>query len=411
MLQLLSGLRHQDLSLAAIRIGVLVYVAVMFVPHTGAVRTLAIYLPVLLLIWRYLAGGRPRWADLRQPVLLLFMIWVLAHVPSVLYAPDLGYSLDEFHGSLLRALVLALLVYEGFRDEVWLRRLFQWLGWLALGLLLVFGYQVAGVLLAHGMGSVTRYGDFRGFGEALVLLLPMAYWNARNGGAWRGPLFWVVVTGLTGLAFLTGARGVLAGALVAFVLLMALDRNKTALWVLLISLALGALAFWLFFHPGIVASRLSSGLFDSSGRVYSIWLPSIEIWLQKAPWLGFGYGPSNFDPYYREVVSQNPALAGRANSLGLHNQWLLIAVQAGLFGIVASLLLWAGQLWIQCKMALRARRAGEFGGVVLLAALIGHYGVRGLTDIVSWVPLGLLVGMAAALGYLYRDEAGRERPG
>ena len=410
MLQLLSGLRHQDLSLAAIRIGVLAYVTVMFVPHTGAVRTLALYLPVLMLLWRYLAGGRSRWEVFRQPVLLLFMLWVLVHAPSVLYAPDLGYSLDEFHGSLLRALILALLVYEGFRDEVWLRRLFQWLGWLALGLLLVFGYHVVGVLFVDGMKSVTRYGDFRGFGEALVLLLPMAYWNARNGEDWRGPLFWLVVAGLVGLAFLTGARGVLAGALIAFVLLIALDRNKTALWILLISLVLGALAFWVFFHPGVVDSRLS-GLSDSSGRVYGIWLPSIKIWLQEAPWLGFGYGPSNFDPYYREAVSRDPALGDRVNFLGLHNQWLLIAVQTGLFGIIASLLLWASQLWIQLKTALQAHRAGEFGGVVLLAALIGHYGVRGLTDIVSWVPLGLLVGMAAALGYLYRDEAGRERPG
>ena len=405
MLQILSDLRSQDLSLAAIRIGVLAYVAVMFVPHTGAVRTLAIYLPVLLLLWRYLADGRPHWEDLKQPVLLVFIIWVLVHVPSVLYAPDLGYSLDEFHSSLLRALVLALLIYEGFRDEVWLRRLFWWLGWLALGLLLVFGYQVVAVLLVDGMGSVTRSGDFRGFGDAVVLLLPMAYWSARNGKAWRGALFWVVVAGVMGLAFLTGARGVLAGALVAFVLLIALDRNKTAFWVLLLSLAFGALAFWMLFHPGVVAARLS-GLYESSGRVYGIWLPSIKIWLQEAPWWGFGYGPSNFDPYYREAVSGNPALAGRANFLGLHNQWLLIAVQTGLVGVVASLFLWAGQLWIQFKTALRARRMGECGGVVVLVALVGHYGVRGLTDVVSWTPLGLLVGLAAALGYLYRDKAG-----
>ena len=402
-MQAFSFFRDRDLGLTGIRIGVLVYVAVMFVPHTGAIRTLSLYLPLLLLLWRYLADGR--WRALGQPILAIFTVWVLVHVPSVLYAPDLGYSVGEFHSSLLRALILALLIYEGFRDEVWLRLLFRWLGWLALGLALVFSYHVISTLLVQGMWGIgiARYGHFRGFGEALVLLLPMAWWNAREGEGWRKALFWGGTGVLLGLAFMTGSRGVLAGALIAFGLLMLVDRGRAAWLALTVSLALGALLFWFVFDPQVVIARLTT---NSSGRMDSIWIPSIQALLRDAPWLGFGFGPSNFDELFREILSRNPDWSHRAGLFGLHNQWLLIAVQTGLLGLAASVLLWGGQLWIQFRTALLAGRAGALGGFVVLAALIGHYGVRGMIDTLGWIPLGLLVGMAAALEHRY--AAGRD---
>ena len=250
-----SEFRNQSLSLLGIRIAVFVFVAVMFVPHTGAIRTFSMYPAILLVLWRYLAPGRSRWGDLKEPVLLLFVLWLVLLLPSVFYSPDISYSLHQYHVSLLRALLLALLIYEGFRDPLWLNRLFQWLAWLALGMVLVFIYQIGVQLLNHGIGSVANWGLYRGFGDVLILLLPMAYLAARNVSDWRKPLFWLVAMLMISLTFATGSRGVLAAAVVAFVLLGIYDRNIKAFLMLLIALGIGFVLFQLIFTPSGVAQR------------------------------------------------------------------------------------------------------------------------------------------------------------
>ena len=214
-------------------------------------------------------------------------------------------------------------------------------------------------------------------------------------------MFWAVTGGLIDLAFLTRSQKILAEALTGFSLLLVFDRSRAAWWVLALALVLGALLAWIAFDSQVVAARLSSGMYDAV-RMDQIWLPSIEIWLREAPWLGFGYGPSNFDAPFREALSQNPGLVAHGQGGSLHNQWLLLAVQTGLLGITISALLWAALLWLQFKTALRTKQVGALGGFAVLAALLGHYGVRGMIDTLNWVPLGVLMGMAAAVGYGHR---------
>ena len=331
------------------------------------------------------------------------MLWLLLLLPSVFYSPDISYSLDQYHISLLRALLLALLIYEGFRDPVWLNRLFQWLAWLALGMVLVFIYQIGVQLLNHGIGSVANWGLYRGFGDVLVLLLPMAYLAARNTSDWRKPLFWLVAMLMISLAFATGSRGVLGAAVVAFALLGVCERNIKAFLMLLIALGVGFVLFRLVFIPEVVAQRVASGV-QSSGRVETVWLPYIDVWMRDAPWLGFGFGPEHFDTHFQAIVAQQFDPAVQVHRSGAHNQLLEIAVQTGLIGAVLTLLTWAGQLWHQIRASSRALRMGDLGGYAVLAALIGHFGVRGFIDTVNWVSIGLLVGLAAAVSHVQRSR-------
>ena len=231
----------------------------------------------------------------------------------------------------------------------------------------------------------------------------MAYLAARNTSDWRKPLFWLVAMLMISLAFATGSRGVLAAAVVAFVLLGVCDRNIKAFPMLLIALGVGFVLFRLVFTPDVVAYRVTSGL-QSSGRVETIWLPYIEVWIRDAPWLGFGFGPEHFDKHFQTTVARQFDSEVQVHRSGTHNQFLEIAVQTGLIGAVFTLLIWVGQLWHQIRASSRALSMGDLSGYAVLAALIGHFGIRGSIDTVNWVPIGLLVGLAAAVSHVQRSR-------
>ncbi|MGB0713892.1 MAG: O-antigen ligase family protein, partial [Gammaproteobacteria bacterium] len=319
--------RGQDISLSAIRIGVLVYVAVMFLPHTGFVRTLSLYIPFLFWIWRQATQRGESLTILRQPIMLMFIAWVLVLLPSALYAPDMGYALTTYHKTALRALILALLVVEGFNDPRWFRRLLLWLSLMAIGLVGLFVYAIIlNVDKAGGLNMVESSGQFRVFGDALVIILPLVYLHARAiRSRWRW-LFWVTALLLVALAVVTGSRAVFTAAVCGLVFLVILDRHRAALVTMATGMALGMLVFVFTFQQRVLDERFDAGLYDTV-RMEQIWKPSVGILMDQAPWLGFGYGPAHFNARYDETMRNTPGMERREGRYGLHNQLLEIAVQ------------------------------------------------------------------------------------
>ncbi|MGB0722568.1 MAG: O-antigen ligase family protein [Gammaproteobacteria bacterium] len=387
-------IRGEDISLSVIRIGVMIYLPAMFLPHTGFIQTLALYVPFLFWLWRRLTG-REGFEALRQPVMGWLLLWVVSLLPFVFIGPDLAYSLGNFHKTALRALILALLVVEGFHDPAWFRRLLAWLALMGTGVVVLFSGAIVRDIAVHdGFQGFVSSGRYRGFGDALVILLPLVYLQARirHGHAATG--FFLATLALAALAVITGSRGIALAAVAPLIVLAFYNRHRVAMAGVVAAIIAGVLVFSAVFKAEVASNRMASGLYDSV-RMQEIWKPSVGIWLERAPWQGFGYGLSNFERHYDDAVS-TAELQHRQGRYGLHNQLLSVAVQAGLIGVLSTLLLAVAQVITQLA-TLRRLTDPDARLVVaaILAALIAHYGLRGLIDTVSWVPMGLILGLAA----------------
>lgn len=123
------------------------------------------------------------------------------------------------------------------------------------------------------------------------------------------------------------------------------------------------------------------------------WQAAWAMWTDH-PWLGVGIG--NYEPVYaRYAVPQWPLPLGHA-----HNYYLNIAAEAGVFGLLAFLLLWGGAL-AEAWRASRRAVAWNWGVALGVLGVLVHVSVHNLVDDLfvhgMYLQLAILLGMLPIL--------------
>ena len=248
----------------------------------------------------------------------------------------------------------------------------------------------------HGYFAVGFFGHHLTYGGHVMLLtVTAAAWLLQAVASprpSRGALLPLLGTLLLAAALLwSHARSAQIGAAVGGVILAAMLPRR-ARWAALAGLAVLAAATAL--TPGVGARFLAVGDPATDSTRLMLWQSSVRA-VSHRPWLGFGSG--NFDELMRTygIPAQYDTISHA------HNDFLMHAVNAGLLGLAAALVLLGVTVWL----LLRARRRAATGTWVVLAALAcqGAITAGGLfqvfqTDNEVEMVLYFLVGCGIALG-------------
>ena len=225
-------------------------------------------------------------------------------------------------------------------------------------------------------------------GEVLGLLLVILTSNAR--GAWLG-LFASV-----GYMYLVNRKSVNAG--------FKFDQKIVLLTPVLLGLVI-------FFLSGTVMidtfiAKIAQG-FDSGQRLgHGVWGATFDLILQQ-PWMGYGYGDAAYTAAYNALAPDRPEWFFR-ESIGAHNSILAHWVAAGVFGLIAVLILYAGFLFGARLLICRNSNAPVIKNLLHagVAAMLALYLVRGQVETVRWDSYGMLM---AIMLWLFALNQSRNR--
>lgn len=372
-----------------------VYIWVLPVAHTIAVRHTAFFLLVLLTAWL----GWRRALKLRLPLLLPWLIYAGIALWSLAYAIDPGYSQGEIKGEIGYGLLALLLTATWVRDVGALASLVRVL--IAGAAIMIASALLNGLVMRpfwqqEMLEVASLYSGVGAFSTYLIMVLPfiIAYRLLLPPEATlrRWFLLALVCGGVMAL-YLTGNRaGLLALALEGGVALgfgcfrsgLRLSR-KTALTIVLATLILGAGIASLFSLRPVAA--------DPRGEIWRIAMHDI----QAQPLSGGGFGAQAFKLRNPEYVQEHP-LHGHA-----HNMVLNKGVQMGVPGMLAFSALWLAlfyRLWPRHQIA--ARRE-EWVYAVAATAMAAGMVLKNMSDdfftndtaLLFWLLCGAVLGARA----------------
>lgn len=387
---------------------VFLFLATREVGGVGVLRGLAEGL-LLLVGLRELVRGVPGWRDLiRNPVYLSAVLFVISALVACLTSPVPKASFDELRNPLLKNMLLVPLVFSlaiaSLLRHAWNLERVARLLLLALALsgvgqltwlLVTFGRQ----LIEFGTPPADPY-FFRNKVGGLLATLPFVLLSTR--GLSRPWSFLVALTGfmLCVLILASNSRGAWLGMLAAGAYLLwiaggwQLPRFRIGRLQLFVVLALVVLVILLFVGTPLGATfiaRVNQG-FDTSNRFGSgVWGASVDLILQR-PWLGYGYGDAVYIEAYKALATSHPEWTVR-EAIGAHSSVLAHGIAAGVLGLVAIFLLYAGFLLGSRRLLQRYQDLPS--AVSLLqantAAMLSLYLVRGQFETIRWDFYGVLM--------------------
>ncbi|NLP18576.1 MAG: hypothetical protein GX376_05695 [Firmicutes bacterium] len=373
-----------------------------FLPNLAFLLLLALVLAVFIL--GLLAGDNLSLRLPDNPFLYLFLFLLfMSSVTSV----TLGFSLREILLHILGwGLMVAIYTSLTQRRRVELFLLALMAGAVLVSLYGIYGYYV-GVPGESGwvdaamhpeltVRAFSTFGNPNVLAEYLVFLIPFSLGLAWCQGSWGWRLLFVGGAGLQMLCLLlTMARSgwiALGAGLAVFAIL--LDRR-----LLVLGMGLGLLSVPLLLRSGVLLRRILSifTLRDSSNahRIV-VWRETLvmirEFW---ATGVGLGHRAYRFlYPYFAFDRSKFPFHS--------HNTYLQVAVEVGLFGLLA-LLLYLGSVY-KGTLGQALQEKDPFGRALLAAAAASLTGmlVFGLFESIIYLPkiiilFWLVLGLVTAL--------------
>lgn len=173
--------------------------------------------------------------------------------------------------------------------------------------------------------------DSNDYGAILAVAFPLALW--LGSGSVLRRMLWTPVAGLMVLGLVpTQSRGSMVGFAAAALVIAAVGAQGWRRWVttaLLVGFGLGFVglasgigAFARFSDISMDDYNVTSG----EGRLF-FWKQGI-VWTLKRPW---GYGIGNFTTYFEMLNGTEKAA---------HSMWIQYAVELGIIGVGAFILLW-----------------------------------------------------------------------
>ncbi|MBN1296909.1 O-antigen ligase family protein [bacterium] len=321
----------------------IVYLLVMTIPHTAALRSILMILSILGLILRGLVTRRfpIRTTPLDIPILIYTTIIVLRSVYSI----DPLYSLTAVRKELLYQLLFFYLTVSAMDSPRYTRRVIL--------ILIVTVTLVAGVgLFGFLTGDLIKEGRatsfFNSFGLAAFftsMIMPMALSRFLCTRGWFRSIALGVLILCLAFMLVTMSRGAWISSLMAVMVLAALKDRR-----MLVLLLIGVISAPWFLPPDIIERATTiTRIFsleenDSFGDRIWMWRSAIQM-IRDRPWLGAGYGNRIFQQLYPDYIHSQSSGQIFENA---HNLYLQIVVETGLIGLASFLSILAVVFYLIC---------------------------------------------------------------
>jgi O-antigen ligase len=338
--------------------------------------------------------------------------YVACTVFSLFTAVDMAYTLKELRAEVLKGL---LIFYAGVHLILDEENLKQFWGVILVGLAVmttagvVLFFHEGGSLLNHAVRAGSLHSGYGTLGTYLVLVWPFLLlapllWNST----WAKGA-WLLLTGATALlAYATYNRAAwLAMLLQAALCLVMLARRR--LRMSLIVFAAGVLAASLLFvAPGsrhgerwsmLLKDPLKTG--GTAGDLLAAWRHSWRQ-LKNDPFRGIGLGRHSFSKAYPEFRRTHQPLLWHA-----HNTFVDLALQLGVQGLIAILLIMAVLVWALWPHSPPGTGQAAPAFAAAAAATVIGFCVRNLFDDFFVDDTGMMFWLLVGLALGGRELAGR----
>ncbi|HVP36884.1 MAG TPA: O-antigen ligase family protein [Terriglobales bacterium] len=329
-------------SQSLVNFGLLVFV--FFSPFSIAGTQIGLCIALLGWVWKIVARRSVNWEHsfFEIPVLIYLGAWVL----SIIFSQNPLHSLFTLKDEWL--LVIPFLLINNLKDEGFIKRLVN-LIFLISGIVAIYaiwqhytGYDV----LRHiqmDPSFLTPYKKYRsigffdipltyGFYAMLIGILSFCLGSYEKRATWK--IFYFTVAVLTITAnFFTYTRSTLYAQIFAFIIYFVFFKSRNK--VKEIFAVAGYLIIVYLIDPQILGRSLiaaQAGSFEQADIRSLIWSTSLNIF-KDHPIFGIGFG--NFPVFYRMYLKVPSEVFGHA-----HNDFLNVAVNAGIVGLVAFTLIW-----------------------------------------------------------------------
>lgn len=387
-----------------------VYVWVLPIGHTTALRNIAFFTLVLLTLW----ASRKQGLELRFPIAWAWAIYVGVAALSLSYALDPAYSLSEIKTELVYGMLAFALGATWIRNETSFDRLMVLL---LAGNAFLVSYAIfqATVLFKDAppnmLGSL--YSGFGTFSTYLVTVLPflVAYALLNFQARWMRWIWYGLLTANLLAIYYTISRAAVlaiiveiasAATLLGVYYLRRLPRRRALGFVALgIVAVIGLAALFSVQMERRVSANMEANAdaaVAQDPRITTLWPAAIEN-IRNSPMSGGGFGRNAFKLRNPGIGQMSPAF------WHAHNMFLNKGVQMGLPGILAFVLLLGAVSW-------KVRPTGDLvrnhprtalyalAGIVMVGGVVA----KNMTDdyfirdnaLMFWLLAGALVGILSA---------------
>jgi len=308
----------------------ILYILVMTIPHTAALRSTLMATSVLGLVMHGVLTRRfpIRSTPLDIPILIYCIIIVLKSVFSI----DPAYSIYTVRKELLYQILFFYLTVSAMDSPRYTRRIML--------MLMLTVTMVAGVgLFGYISGEMIKEGRatsfFNSFGLAAFftsMVMPIALSRFLCTRGWRRTVALGVLLLCLAFMLVTMSRGAWISSLLAVMVLAALKDRR-----MLVLLLIGVLSAPWFLPPDIIERATSiTKIFsidenESFGDRIWMWRSAVQM-IRDRPWFGAGYGNRIFQRMYPDYIYPQSSGVIFENA---HNLYLQIVVETGFIGLLS----------------------------------------------------------------------------
>jgi putative inorganic carbon (HCO3(-)) transporter len=325
-----------------VNFGLLVFV--FFSPFSIAGTQIGLSIALLGWVWKIIERKSFGWEHsfFELPVL----VYLSAFVVSIIFSQNRLKSLVSLGDEWL--LVIPFLLINNLKDEGFIRKLVN-LIFLISGIVAIYAIwqHYTGIdLLRHQQidpSFITPYKKYRsiaffdlpltyGFYAMLISILSFCLGSYEKRTNWK--IFYFIIATLTVTAnFFTYTRSTLYAQIFAFIIYFIFFKSRNKLKE--IFAVVGYLIIIYLIDPQILGRSLiavQAGSFEQADIRSVIWSTSFSIF-RDHPFFGIGFG--NFPIFYQRYLKVPFEIFGHA-----HNDFLNVAVNAGIVGLLAFIFMW-----------------------------------------------------------------------
>lgn len=386
------------------------FIVLNFTPELTKIKNLTVILMAITAIYFLIKNRQEAIRPLKNTLFYSICLFVVVMLYSVFISIDPALSFKSLNKPVLNSLLLfsfllPIVLHKNTATQIARMVLVS----VVIGLVLVYIRDLALYVKNYAQGIIpfTEL-SHRDFSDSYVFCFPviLCIWHLYKKNSVAHWSLFLSVSAVTVIFMLgTFARGAWLAALAMSVIIIIVNREKTLALLGAALLICGALLLLSYDnaqdHPLTKKMEQTSSSNRYSGGTQGT---ALELILQN-PLKGYGYGNDLFHRVYNSQVADHPHWIYK-KSLGPHNIFLAIWFAAGIFGLIAAIMMGIAAL----HYAIRTYKENKHNAIAtqttlfLLVSFIGWFIVRGNFENVYLNILGIHFGLLIALGFSLKKD-------
>ncbi|MCK5512802.1 MAG: O-antigen ligase family protein [Thermodesulfovibrionia bacterium] len=386
-----------------IEYGIYLYIIFMFLTKGEGIRNIVIFGNFGL--WLFTIKYRKNLYLLKEPVSLLFWLFLGIIVFSVIFSIDPFYSLLELGSAPRKAILLFPVITTVMAEEKKLKRVVYVSLFTAVGIVLIayYSYFFHGFTIKINTQLMYVWNNkFAGYLNTLLSFSFILYFIWKKPGL-KALLTFTFVISIFALILSTSRGGYLAFFSIAVIWAIYISKTKDYNFIKIISVSMavitlvGALSWFSIPYVKERISKTAEDVYTLNERTVA-WKASIYAFRQR-PLFGWGYGKQIFhkdEPFKNTPFKKRPYYRDLHPFDDPHNIFIKFLFHQGIIGFISYVFLILIAIKVFWKEAFKTTGIKSYVLVACVSVIIGFYIFHSMLTIFQLHYLAVILGLGMA---------------